>query len=77
MRRRQALAELCQKLAVPEVVFSPAVIGAGTAFYQTVVAAGQEGVMAKQLWSVYRPGKRSNTWKKIKPRSRNRKDTGV
>src|SRR5262245_23126142 len=40
VRRRDALAEVSDKLAVPEVVFSPAVIGAGRAFYHRVVAAG-------------------------------------
>ena len=77
MRRREVLAEVCEKLDVPEVEFSPAVVGAGTAFYQTVLAAGHEGIVAKQLLSAYRPGKRSVTWKKIKPRSRRGKDTGV
>jgi ATP-dependent DNA ligase len=65
--RRELLAEVCEKLAVTEVKFSPAVIGGGTAFYQSVLAAGQEGMMAKQIRSAYRPGKRANTWKKIKP----------
>ena len=46
MRRREPLAELCEKLDVPDVVFSPGVIGAGTAFYHKVVSAGHEGVMA-------------------------------
>ena len=70
VRRREMLAETCAKLDVPEVVFSPAGIGAGTAFYHNVVNAGQEGVMAKLQSSAYRPGKRSHTWKKIKPRVR-------
>jgi bifunctional non-homologous end joining protein LigD len=77
VQRSEALAELGEKLDLPQVEFSPTVIGAGTAFYQTVLAAGHEGVMAKQLTSVYRPGKRSTTWKKIKPRLRSGKDTGV
>src|SRR5262245_48953545 len=67
LRRREVLAEVCEKLDVTEVEFSPAVIGAGTMLYQTVVTAGHEGVMAKQIRSVYRPGKRSVSWKKIKP----------
>ena len=77
MRRREVLAEVCEKLDAAEVDFSPAVIGAGTAFYHQVVAAGHEGVMAKLLKSMYRPGKRSVMWKKIKPRSHSGKDTGV
>ena len=68
--RREILAEMFEKYAVPQVEYSPAVIGAGAAFYQKVVAAGHEGAMAKLLISAYRPGKRSPTWKKIKPRHR-------
>jgi len=67
VRRRGVLAEVCERLDAEAVLFSPAMIGAGTALYQAVVAEGQEGVMAKQLMSVYRPGKRSAAWKKIKP----------
>jgi ATP-dependent DNA ligase len=70
VRRREVLADVCEKLDVPEVEFSHAVIGAGTALYQEVVAAGHEGVMAKLLNSAYRPGKRASTWKKIKSRAR-------
>jgi bifunctional non-homologous end joining protein LigD/DNA ligase-1 len=76
VRRREVLAEVCERLDVV-VVFSPAVIGAGTALFQATVAARHEGVMAKQLRSVYRPGKRSSTWTKIKPstgRRRSRRD---
>ena len=67
--RREVLAEMCGMLYKPEVVFSPAVIGAGTALYRKVVAAGHEGVVAKLQKSAYRAGKRSNMWKKIKPRA--------
>jgi ATP-dependent DNA ligase len=71
VRRREVLAEVCQRLDV--VVFSPAVIGAGVALYQTALASGQEGVMAKRLLSMYWPGKRANSWKKIKPPTRRRR----
>jgi ATP-dependent DNA ligase len=70
--RREILAEMCEKNAVPRVEFSPAVIGTGAAFYQKVVTAGHEGAMAKLLRSAYLPGKRSTIWKKIKPRCRPR-----
>jgi ATP-dependent DNA ligase len=76
-RRREVLAEVCENLAVPEVVFSPAVVGTGKSLYQAALAAGHEGVIAKQLASVYRPGKRSITWKKIKPQLRSEMDTSV
>jgi ATP-dependent DNA ligase len=76
-RRREMLAEMCYKLDTAEVPFSAGVIGAGAAFFQAVVAHGHEGVMAKQLNSAYRPGKRSPAWKKLKPRLRKRQDTCV
>ena len=72
VRRREVLAEVCQRLDVV-VVFSPAVIGAGIALYQTALASDQEGVMAKRLSSMYWPGKRAISWKKIKPPTRRRR----
>src|SRR5262249_44761041 len=51
IRRRELLAEVCERLD-GVVVFSPEVIGAGTALFQAAVAAGHEGVVAKQLLSV-------------------------
>ena len=65
--RREELAEVCKRLD-GVVEFSPAVMGAGTALFQAAMAARHEGVMAKQLRSVYRPGRRSGAWRKIKPR---------
>jgi ATP-dependent DNA ligase len=67
-RRREELAALCAGLDLPEVVFSAGVVGAGTALYALALAQGHEGVVAKQLTSTYRPGRRSAAWRKIKPR---------
>ena len=67
-RRREMLAEMCHRLDAADVQFSAGVIGAGTAFYGAAIARGHEGVMAKQLASTYRPGRRSAAWRKIKPR---------
>ena len=66
-RRRELLGEVCTRLAVAGIVFSAGVEGQGRAFYEAVVAAGHEGVMAKALTSAYRPGRRSALWRKIKP----------
>jgi ATP-dependent DNA ligase len=66
-RRREVLAEMCAALQAPGVLFSEGVVGVGKAFYQAVVAQGHEGVMAKHLAAPYRPGRRSPTWRKIKP----------
>jgi len=68
-RRRKLLAEIVERLHVPEVIFSAGVVGAGTAFYAAALAQGHEGVMAKHLASTYRPGRRSTAWRKIKPKT--------
>ena len=49
------------------MVFSQGVVGAGRAFYQQVLARQLEGVVAKRLDSLYRPGRRDGAWIKIKP----------
>jgi bifunctional non-homologous end joining protein LigD len=68
MRRREVLAELCWQIDVAELLFSEAVVGHGKALYAAALARGHEGVVAKQLASTYRPGRRSVGWRKIKPR---------
>jgi ATP-dependent DNA ligase len=75
-RRRVALAALCAGLELPEVLFSAGVVGAGTALYALALARGHEGVVAKHLASTYRPGRRSPTWRKIKPRGRANRQEG-
>ena len=66
-RRREALQELLQHLQERYVVFSEGLVGAGRAFFEAVVAQGHEGMMAKHRASRYRPGRRSASWRKIKP----------
>ena len=65
--RREAARQCVADLADARVVFSESVVGAGRAFFAQAVAAGQEGVMVKQLASPYRPGRRCAFWQKIKP----------
>lgn len=48
------------------ILISQYVIGNGESFYQACVAQGLEGVVAKQIESLYLPGTRSNHWKKIR-----------
>ena len=69
-RRREVLAQVCQRLDAAHVQFSAGVIGVGKAFYEMAVDEGHEGVMAKHLASTYRPGRRSAAWRKIKPRQK-------
>jgi ATP-dependent DNA ligase len=61
------LQALVADLAEPRLEFSAGVVGAGRDWFARVVAAGHEGVMAKQRASRYRPGRRSPAWRKIKP----------
>ena len=68
VRRREVLVALCRRLGAPEVQFSESVVGNGTALYAAALAWGHEGIMAKQLASTYRAGRRSAAWRKIKPR---------
>ena len=65
--RREALQELLQHLQERYVVFSEGLVGAGRAFFEAVVAQGHEGMMAKHRASRYRPGRRSASWRKVKP----------
>src|SRR5262245_10070094 len=68
--RREVARERVRALADARVVFSEGVVGAGRAFFARVVAAGQEGVLAKHLASRYQPGRRCAAWKKFKPTGR-------
>jgi bifunctional non-homologous end joining protein LigD len=65
--RRELLRELLDQVNVPLLAYSDGVMGAGKAFFDKVVAAGHEGMMAKYNTSHYRPGQRSSAWRKIKP----------
>jgi ATP-dependent DNA ligase len=71
VRRREVLAALCRPLGAPEVHFSEAVVGNGTALYAAALARGHEDIMAKQVASTYRAGRRWAAWWNIKPRRKN------
>jgi len=43
------------------------VVGDGVFMFNSIEQMGLEGVMAKRLTSLYRPGQRSDEWQKIKP----------
>jgi bifunctional non-homologous end joining protein LigD len=66
-RRRGALTDVVLDLEEPRLVFSEGLVAIGSVFFETVVAHGHEGAMAKHLASTYAPGQRSASWKKIKP----------
>ncbi|MFH1267443.1 MAG: non-homologous end-joining DNA ligase [Planctomycetota bacterium] len=65
--RRQMLADLLLPLDPRRAALSDGVVGSGKAMFKEVVGQGHEGVMAKHLGSRYRPGRRSSSWRKIKP----------
>jgi DNA ligase D-like protein (predicted ligase) len=65
--RRSVLQDLLSQIDVPELVFSAGLAEHGQRFFEKVVAQGHEGIMAKRLSGPYLPGRRSATWKKIKP----------
>ena len=67
VRRRTLLRDLLNQRNDPLLVYSEGVTGCGRAFFAQVVAQGHEGVMAKRRAGRYEPGKRSWSWRKIKP----------
>jgi ATP-dependent DNA ligase len=69
VQRRARLRALLDAVREPLVMYSEGVVGTGREFFAQVVAQGHEGMMAKQVDSGYRPGKRSPAWRKIKPRA--------
>lgn len=65
LRERRRLLE---EIVVPseQVQVSPLTEGAGVALYRAAAAHGLEGIVAKRLSSLYRPGVRSREWLKVK-----------
>ncbi len=57
-----------EEIVVPAgfLAVSPLVEGDGKALYAGAAAQGLEGIVAKRLDSRYRPGKRSQAWRKVK-----------
>lgn len=67
--RKDALRELLAPLAGTaggRVVFSDGIVGAGIATFEEANRQELEGIVAKRLASRYLPGKRSDSWLKIK-----------
>ncbi|HYN35577.1 MAG TPA: non-homologous end-joining DNA ligase [Actinomycetota bacterium] len=60
--------ELLEKLVVPNqyIQVSAIVPESGNALWDAAKESGLEGIVAKKLGSVYRPGKRTREWLKIK-----------
>lgn len=64
--RRAALRELLVSLDAPNVVFSDGIVADGRATFEQACAQELEGVVAKRRASRYVPGKRTDSWRKIK-----------
>ena len=66
VERRERLQALINEVQPPLLVFSDGIVGHGSLFYEQACEQELEGVMAKRLGSQYVPGKRSDSWLKIK-----------
>jgi bifunctional non-homologous end joining protein LigD len=64
--RRSALEKMFGRTGSPTLRISEQVRGDGRALYQQAMAQGWEGLIAKDADSVYKPGKRSPEWRKLK-----------
>ncbi len=64
--RRDRLAEIVKVHDDPRLIFSEGIVGSGVALFEEVGRRGLEGVVAKELASGYRPGRRGGAWLKIK-----------
>ncbi|MEG6521651.1 non-homologous end-joining DNA ligase [Desulfotomaculum sp. 1211_IL3151] len=63
-QRKTALEETVEQ--GPDLIVSQYVYGSGIEFSEAVKKVGLEGIMAKRLDSLYTPGKRATTWRKIR-----------
>ena len=64
--RRTALERVFSRTNTPVLRISDQVRGDGRALYKQAMEQGWEGLIAKHAASLYRPGKRSPDWRKIK-----------
>ncbi len=64
--RRDRLHALVKQQDDPRLVFSEGIVGSGVTLFREVCRRGLEGVVAKELSSGYRPGRRGGAWLKIK-----------
>jgi len=69
-RRTELLQEVFAGFEGPRLVLSEGVVGTGVALYREAEQRELEGVMGKRLDSRYRPGLRTESWVKLKPRRR-------
>jgi DNA ligase D-like protein (predicted ligase) len=66
IERRQRLQRMLEQAGNERLAFSDCVIGKGSTFFKEVCQRGLEGVVAKRIDSRYVPGKRLDSWIKVK-----------
>jgi len=64
--RRAALERLLRRALSPTIRISTQVRGGGVELYKTALAEGWEGLIAKHAASLYKSGKRTPDWRKLK-----------
>jgi len=64
--RREALERILRRALSPIIRISTQVRGGGAALYKTALAEGWEGLIAKHAASLYKSGKRTPDWRKVK-----------
>ncbi len=64
LRERKKHLSIMKQAAILPIFF---IEGSGKTFFETVTSMGYEGIMAKRMDSPYLPGKRSDSWLKMKP----------
>jgi len=65
-QRKELLDAFFEKYTFKNILKSEAVTGKGEKLYKKLSAKGYEGIIAKEADSLYFPGKRSESWLKIK-----------
>jgi ATP-dependent DNA ligase len=64
LRERKKYLSVMKQAAILPIFF---IEEKGKTFFETITSMGYEGIMAKRMDSLYFPGKRSDSWLKMKP----------
>jgi ATP-dependent DNA ligase len=64
LRERKKYLSIMKQAAILPIFF---IEGGGKPFFERVTSMGYEGIIAKRMDSPYLPGKRSDSWLKMKP----------
>lgn len=64
-KRRALLEDVVVSIGSPDIKLIPQVRGEGEQFFEVMKNSKLEGMVAKEIGSLYHPGTRSETWRKI------------